>query len=81
MKSAFDIFRSKLKDLISQFKKDAIELYQNDAGGQQGYINAVMNRELKKEQDHYEELARKANKVEDVLSDGGVDAEDDEWFP
>ena len=60
-KSAFDIFRSERKDLMSQFKCDALELYPEDASAQQGHINAAMKRELKKEQDRYEELARKAN--------------------
>ena len=79
-KSAFDIFCSERKDLIAAFKKDAMELYPDDAGGQQGHINASLKRELIKEQDHYEELAKRANKEEEALSTD-EEAEEDKQLP
>ena len=79
-KSAFDIFRSERKDLIAAFKKDAMELYPDDAGGQQGHVNASLKRELIKEQDHYEELAKRANEEEEALSTD-KEAEEDERLP
>ena len=79
-KSAFHIFYSERKDLIAAFKKDAMELYPDDAGGQQGHINASLKRELIKEQDHYEELAKRVNEEEEALSTD-EEAEEDEQLP
>ena len=79
-KSAFHIFHSERKDLIAAFKKDAMELYPDDAGGQQGHINASLKRELIKEQDPYEELAKRANEEEEALS-ADEEAEEDEQLP
>ena len=78
-KSAFDIFRSTRKDLMAVYKKDALELFPDDVGSQQGYINASLQRELNKVRDQYEELAKKANEEEESLSD--EDVVEDERLP
>ena len=57
-----------------------MELYPDDAGGQQGHINASLKRELLKEQDHYEALAKRANEEEEALS-ANEEAEEDERLP
>ena len=64
---------------MAVYKKDALELFPDDVGSQQGYINASLQRELNKVRDQYEELAKKANEEEESLSD--EDVVEDERLP